>query len=96
MIVRKGFRPHIDSYSAFFENDQKTPTGLDGFLKNRGIEKVTVVGLALDFCVQFTALDARKLGYDVTVIQSACRAIDLDGSLEAALEAMAEAGVVLE
>lgn len=96
MIVRKGFRAQIDSYSAFFENDQVTPTGLDGYLKTRNLSKVTLVGLALDFCVQFSALDARKLGYDVTVLQSACRAIDLDGSLAAALAAMSDAGVVLK
>ncbi|MGH1576166.1 bifunctional nicotinamidase/pyrazinamidase [Planktotalea sp.] len=96
MIVRKGFRASIDSYSAFFENDRSTPTGLDGYLKNREITEVTLVGLALDFCVQYTALDARRLGYKVTVLQSACRAIDLDGSLKAALDAMKAAGVVLK
>ncbi|MEN8893669.1 bifunctional nicotinamidase/pyrazinamidase [Planktotalea arctica] len=95
MIVRKGFRTEIDSYSAFFENDQTTPTGLDGYLKTRSISEVVLVGLALDFCVQFTALDARKLGYEVTVIQSACRAIDLNGSLAEALVAMKRAGVTL-
>lgn len=96
MIVRKGFRSHIDSYSAFFENDQTTPTGLDGYLKTRGITDVTLVGLALDFCVQFTALDARRLGYETTVVTDACRAIDLDGSLDAALGAMGAAKVVLK
>lgn len=96
MVVRKGFRRQIDSYSAFFENDQSTPTGLEGYLKTRGISAVTLVGLALDFCVQYTALDARKLGFDVAVIQSACRAIDLEGSLASALNAMLDAGVKLK
>jgi nicotinamidase/pyrazinamidase len=95
MIVRKGFRPTIDSYSAFFENDQTTPTGLDGYLRTRNVKKITIVGLALDFCVKFTALDARRLGYEVIVKQDACRAIDLDGSLEVALSEMNEAGVSL-
>ena len=95
MIVRKGFRSEIDSYSAFFENDRETPTGLDGYLRSRGVSEVKIVGLALDFCVQYTALDARALGYDVSVVQDACRAIDLDGSLQTAIEAMKSAGVVL-
>ncbi len=93
MIVRKGFNPAIDSYSAFFENDHKTPTGLDGYLRTRGISTLTLVGLATDFCVNFSAVDAAKLGYDVTVRQSLCRAIDLDGSLTAALKGMTDAGV---
>lgn len=96
MIVRKGFREAIDSYSAFFENDQKTPTGLEGYLRARGVTHVTVVGLALDFCVQFTALDARRLGFETTVIVDACRAIDLDRSLAQAMNAMCEANVVLK
>lgn len=95
MIVRKGFRMDIDSYSAFFENDQKTPTGLEGYLRTRGITTLTMVGLALDFCVNFSAVDAAKLGFDVTVRTDLCRAIDLDGSLEAALEGMAAAGVTV-
>ena len=95
LIVRKGFRPQIDSYSAFFENDHTTPTGLDGYLRARGVERLTMVGLATDFCVQYSALDAAKLGYGVTVLEEACRAIDLDGSLEDARGAMTEAGVVL-
>ncbi|MEO9897078.1 MAG: bifunctional nicotinamidase/pyrazinamidase [Paracoccaceae bacterium] len=95
MIVRKGYTPSIDSYSAFFENDHKTPTGLDGYLRTRGIATLTMVGLATDFCVNFSAVDAAKLGYDVTVRQSLCRAIDLDGSLSAALSGMADAGVTL-
>ena len=95
LILRKGFRGSIDSYSAFFENDQKTPTGLKGYLEARGIEKLTMVGLATDFCVHFSAVDAAKLGFDVTVRQDACRAIDLDGSLDAAIQAMRDAGVIL-
>lgn len=94
-IIRKGYRRAIDSYSAFFENDHETPTGLDGYLRTRGVTRLTVVGLALDFCVTYSAVDAARLGYDTEVIQSACRAIDLDGSLEEALESMTEAGVTL-
>ncbi|MGR3380189.1 bifunctional nicotinamidase/pyrazinamidase [Roseovarius indicus] len=93
MIVRKGFNPSIDSYSAFFENDHETPTGLHGYLQTRGIEQLTMVGLATDFCVNFSAVDAAKLGYDVTVLTELCRGIDLDGSLAAALEGMKDAGV---
>ncbi len=93
MIVRKGFNPSIDSYSAFFENDHETPTGLHGDLQTRGIEQLTMVGLATDFCVNFSAVDAAKLGYDVTVLTELCRGIDLDGSLAAALEGMKDAGV---
>ncbi|MEP5155142.1 bifunctional nicotinamidase/pyrazinamidase [Planktotalea sp.] len=96
MIVRKGFRREIDSYSAFFENDQTTPTGLEGYLRSRNVTDVAIVGLALDFCVQFTALDARRLGFETTVFAVACRAIDLDGSLEQAMHAMRNANVVLK
>lgn len=95
LILRKGFRAGIDSYSAFFENDQGTPTGLEGYLRTRGVSHVTLVGLATDFCVAYSAIDAARLGFGVTVIESACRAIDLDGSLEAQREAMTDAGVVL-
>lgn len=95
LIVRKGFRADIDSYSAFFENDHKTPTGLEGYLRNRGIDRLTLVGLATDFCVNFSAVDAAELGFDVTVQRDLCRAIDLDGSLDAALDGMAKAGVAL-
>ena len=84
MIVRKGYRPGIDSYSAFFENDHVTPTGLEGYLRTRGIDRLTLVGLATDFCVNFSAVDAARLGFDVTVRTELCRAIDLDGSLAAA------------
>lgn len=96
VIIRKGFRPQIDSYSAFFENDRSTPTGLEGYLRVRGVEKLTMVGLATDFCVAFSAIDGAKLGFDVTVRETACRAIDLDGSLAAAQAQMRAAGVKLE
>lgn len=95
LVIRKGFRPGIDSYSAFFENDRTTPTGLEGYLRTRGISQLTLVGLATDFCVNFSAVDAAGLGFDVSVLQSACRGIDLDGSLAAALSGMEEAGVTL-
>jgi nicotinamidase/pyrazinamidase len=95
LILRKGFRPQIDSYSAFFENDQTTPTGLEGYLHNRGLTKLTLVGLATDFCVAYSALDAAKLGFDVTVQVDLCRAIDLDGSLAGMVAQMKAAGVVL-
>ena len=95
LIIRKGFNPAIDSYSAFFENDHKTPTGLEGYLRTRGMSELTMVGLALDFCVNYSAVDAAKLGFDVTVRQDLCRAIDFDGSLDAALDGMRSAGVTL-
>jgi nicotinamidase/pyrazinamidase len=93
LILRKGYRPKIDSYSAFRENDRKTPTGLAAYLRERGFERITVCGLALDYCVFFSAIDAREAGFDVAVALDACRGIDLDGSLEAAFRAMAEAQV---
>ncbi|MGX9355913.1 bifunctional nicotinamidase/pyrazinamidase [Roseobacteraceae bacterium S113] len=93
LIIRKGFRRQIDSYSAFFENDQTTPTGLHGYLQERGIDTLEIVGLATDFCVAYSALDAAKLRYDTRIRTSLCRAIDLDGSLNAALEQMKNAGV---
>ena len=95
LILRKGFRPAIDSYSAFFENDRATPTGLEGYLRTRGVAKLTLVGLATDFCVNYSALDAARLGFEVTVVESLCRAINLEGSLAAAREAMLKAGVRL-
>jgi nicotinamidase/pyrazinamidase len=95
LIIRKGYNPAIDSYSAFFENDHKTATGLEGYLRTRGITELTMVGLALDFCVNFSAVDAANLGFDVTVRRDLCRAIDLDGSLAAALKGMEKAGVTL-
>ncbi|WP_025769300.1 bifunctional nicotinamidase/pyrazinamidase [Thioalkalivibrio sp. HK1] len=96
MILRKGFDPSIDSYSAFFDNDHRTPTGLDGYLKTRAIFDLTVVGLATDFCVNYSVLDARRLGYDVKVRGDLCRAIDLDGSLAKAIEGMRSAGAVID
>jgi nicotinamidase/pyrazinamidase len=95
LVIRKGFRHEIDSYSAFFENDHQTPTGLEGYLRTRGITTLTMVGLATDFCVNYSAVDAARLGFDVTVRQDLCRAIDLDGSLDAARDGMAGAGVTL-
>ncbi|MDE3237961.1 MAG: bifunctional nicotinamidase/pyrazinamidase [Paracoccaceae bacterium] len=96
LIIRKGFRAGIDSYSAFFENDHETPTGLEGYLRTRGVRRLTLVGLATDFCVAFSAIDAARLGFEVTVLEGACRAIDLDGSLAKARADMAAAGVRLE
>src|SRR5690606_30078697 len=95
LVIRKGFRTAIDSYSAFFANDHATPTGLAGYLRERGISAVTLAGLATDYCVAFSALDAVRQGFSVTVRLEACRGIDLNGSLETMLEKMREAGVVL-
>ena len=95
MVIRKGFRAAIDSYSAFFENDHATPTGLEGYLRGRGVTAVTLVGLATDFCVAFSALDAARLGFGVTVLEGATRAIDLHGSLAQARGQMQAAGVTL-
>lgn len=93
LIVRKGYHPNVDSYSAFMEADGKTPTGLGGYLKQRGIKTVFVTGLATDFCVAWTAIDARKMGFEAFVIEDATRAIDLNGSLAAAWKSMAAKGV---
>lgn len=95
LVIRKGFRAEIDSYSAFFENDQTTPTGLEGYLRNRGVSAVTLVGLATDYCVAYSALDAARLGFKATVLEGACRAIDLNGSLAEARDKMRTAGVTL-
>ena len=95
MVIRKGFNSQIDSYSALFENDHTTPTGLEGYLKSRGITALTMVGLATDFCVNFSAVDAAKAGFAVVVRQDLTRAIDLDGSLAAAQAGMQDAGVTL-
>lgn len=95
LILRKGFRRAIDSYSAFFENDRTTPTGLEGYLRTRGLARLTLVGLATDYCVAYSAIDASRLGFEVTVRTDLCRAIDLDGSLNRALDAMRAAGVRL-
>ena len=95
LIIRKGFRTAIDSYSAFFENDHKTPTGLGGYLKERGFTHVTCIGLAFDFCVRFSAEDARTLGFDTEVIEGACRAIDLNGSADATRKSFSQRNIVL-
>jgi nicotinamidase/pyrazinamidase len=93
LIIRKGHHRKVDSYSAFLEADRKTKTGLDGYLKSRGVKRVFCAGLATDFCVAWTALDARRFRLQAAVIEDACRAIDTDGSLEAAWKAMKKAGV---
>jgi nicotinamidase/pyrazinamidase len=93
LIIRKGFRPEIDSYSAFFENDQRTPTGLAGYLRDRGLRRIFLAGLATDYCVHYSAVDARRLGFDTVLIEAGCRAIDLAGSLDVAWAGMAAAGV---
>jgi nicotinamidase/pyrazinamidase len=95
LIIRKGFRKEIDSYSAFFENDKITPTGLLGYLSCRNIDNIFIVGLALDFCVRYSALDAARLGFNVTVLKEFCKSIDLSGSLKSALSEMKESGVKL-
>lgn len=96
LLIRKGFRPAIDSYSAFFENDHRTPTGLEGYLRSRGVSHLTLVGLATDFCVAYSAIDAAGLGFEVTVREDLCRAIDLNGSLTQARAGMRAANVRLE
>ncbi len=95
LIIRKGYRQAIDSYSAFFENDKTTQTGLAGFLQERAVRRVVCVGLALDFCVRFSAEDAKRAGFNALVIESACRGIDMNGSVSAARSALLEAGVVV-
>ena len=95
LIIRKGFRKTIDSYSAFFENDHKTPTGLGGYLRERGFAQVTCVGLAFDYCVRYSAEDAKALGFDVTVVKAATRAIDLGGTADATRKSFAERGIAL-
>jgi nicotinamidase/pyrazinamidase len=93
LVIRKGYHKDMDSYSAFFEADHKTPTGLGGYLSQRGIETVFVTGLATDFCVAWTAIDARRLGLETYVVEDACRGIDTHGSLAAAWADMEKAGV---
>lgn len=95
LILRKGFRPQVDSYSAFFENDRATPTGLAGYLRERGLARVFLAGLAYDYCVGYSALDARRLGFPAVVLRDACRAIDLNGSVAAMEAQFAEAGVAV-
>jgi nicotinamidase/pyrazinamidase len=93
LVIRKGFRPAIDSYSAFFENDRKTPTGLAGYLRERGVARVFLIGLATDFCVHYSAVDARREGFAAVLVEDGCRAIDLGGSLADAMSKMSAAGV---
>jgi nicotinamidase/pyrazinamidase len=93
LVLRKGFRRGIDSYSAFRENDKRTPTGLAGYLRERGFTRLFLVGLATDFCVHYSAVDARREGFAAVLVEDACRAIDLDGSLADAMTKMKSAGV---
>jgi len=93
LIIRKGYRKQMDSYSAFYEADGKTPTGLTGYLRDRGLKQVFLAGLATDFCVAWSAMDARKAGFGALVIEDACRGIDADGSLAKAWKDMLGAGV---
>ncbi len=95
LIIRKGYNRAIDSYSAFFENDRTTPTGLTGYLRDQGVTALTMTGLATDYCVRYSAVDARKLGFEVTLVENACRAIDMDGSLAEAMAEMKGCGVVV-
>ncbi|HEV2549401.1 MAG TPA: bifunctional nicotinamidase/pyrazinamidase [Stellaceae bacterium] len=93
LVLRKGFRRSIDSYSAFYENDKRTPTGLAGYLRERGFRRVFLVGLATDFCVHYSAVDARREGFAAVLVEDGCRAIDLDGSLADAMARMRAVGV---
>ncbi|MDR5771445.1 MULTISPECIES: bifunctional nicotinamidase/pyrazinamidase [unclassified Caballeronia] len=93
LVIRKGHHEHVDSYSAFLEADRVTPTGLAGYLRDVGAKRVWVAGLATDYCVAWSALDARRAGFEVSVIEDACRAIDLDGSLDRAWREMRDAGI---
>jgi nicotinamidase/pyrazinamidase len=93
LILRKGFRREIDSYSAFYENDRKTPTGLAGYLRERGLKRIFLSGLAYDYCVRYSAVDAVHAGFEAVVLEDACRAIDLNDSVEATRREFAEAGV---
>jgi nicotinamidase/pyrazinamidase len=93
LVLRKGFRKSIDSYSAFCENDRRTATGLAGYLRERGFQRITLCVLATDFCVAFSAIDGRGAGFDVAVVTSACRGTDNDGSVDRALRSMVDAGV---
>lgn len=94
LIIRKGFRPHIDSYSTFFENDRKTTTGLHGYLQERGMNELYLCGIATDFCVNYSALDAAKLGYKVHVVEDAVKGIDIDNSVAASIDKMQRAGAI--
>jgi nicotinamidase/pyrazinamidase len=93
LILRKGYRREIDSYSAFYENDRTTPTGLAGYLRERGFARVFLAGLAFDFCVRYSAEDARRCGFEAVVVGDACRGIDVEGSVAATRDAFASLGV---
>jgi nicotinamidase/pyrazinamidase len=93
LVLRKGMNPAIDSYSAFYENDRRTPTGLVGYLRERGLQRLFLAGLAFDFCVRYSAEDGKREGFTVTVIEDACRSIDLDGSAAATRQSLAALGV---
>ena len=95
LVLRKGYRRAIDSYSAFRENDRRTSTGLAGYLRERGFERITVCGLATDFCVFYSAVDGREAGFEVSVVTSACRGLDVDGSIARAMRSMNKAGVTI-
>ena len=95
LVLRKGFRKEIDSYSAFYENDRATKTGLNGYLRDRGLKRLFLCGLATDFCVAWSALDGRREGFPIIVVEDACRAIDLNGSLAAARGEMLKSGITL-
>jgi nicotinamidase/pyrazinamidase len=94
LVLRKGIHRNIDSYSTFYENDRKTPTGLIGYLRERGFDRVFLAGLAFDFCVRYSAEDAHREGFEVAVVEDACRGIDVDGSMQAARESLIELGVL--
>jgi nicotinamidase/pyrazinamidase len=93
LVLRKGFRRTIDSYSAFYENDHKTPTGLGGYLRERGLRRVLIAGLAFDFCVRYSAEDARREGFKVAVIEDACRGIDINGSVTQTRASFSHSGI---
>ena len=94
LILRKGFRRHIDSYSAFLENDHTTPTGLSGYLRERGLKRLFIAGLAYDFCVRYSALDGKAFGFETFVIEDACRAVELPGSVDGTNSAFAQASIL--
>ena len=93
LVLRKGYHREIDSYSAFYENDRKTRTGLTGYLRERGLERVFIAGLAFDFCVRFSAEDAKREGFEVAVVENACRGLDIEGSVRATRQALAALGI---
>jgi nicotinamidase/pyrazinamidase len=95
LVLRKGYRRSIDSYSAFYENDHKTPTGLGGYLRERGVQRVVLAGLAFDFCVRYSAEDARREGFEAVVVEDACRGIDINGSVAETRATFARLGITL-